>query len=166
MQERVSSACSPSNCFWQVPGSGAPHWSMGLQPRCPRYMLESVPTVLTQPGTPVSFRGMFIHSLFDFRCPALFSPAFTTPRYRQHRSLTRSPSSLNYPCLSRIVAHPSIPRLSRIFPRLSRVFPQSCRAFPHVAHFADRAWSLVRSSSPCDCIPLSSQSFPLSPLYI
>ena len=30
-------------------------------------MLESVHTVLTQPGTPVSFRGMFIHSLFDFR---------------------------------------------------------------------------------------------------
>ena len=30
-------------------------------------MLESVPTVLTQPGTPVSFRGMCICSLFDFR---------------------------------------------------------------------------------------------------
>ena len=29
-------------------------------------MLESVPTVLTQPGTPVSFRGMFIRSLFNF----------------------------------------------------------------------------------------------------
>ena len=100
------------------------------------------------------------------RCPASFSPTFTTPRYRQHRSLTRSPSSLNYPCLSRIIAHPSIPQLSHVFPQLSRVFPQSCRAFPHVAHSANRAWSLVRSSSPCDCIPLSSQSFPLSPLYI
>ena len=30
-------------------------------------VLESVPMVLTQPGTPVSFRGMFIHSLFDFQ---------------------------------------------------------------------------------------------------
>ena len=29
-------------------------------------LLESVHTVLTQPGTPVSFRGMFIYSLFDF----------------------------------------------------------------------------------------------------
>ena len=30
-------------------------------------MLESVHTVLTQPGTPVSFQGMYIHLLFDFR---------------------------------------------------------------------------------------------------
>ena len=29
-------------------------------------LLESIPTVLTQPGTPVSFRGMCICSLFDF----------------------------------------------------------------------------------------------------
>ena len=32
-----------------------------------RSLLESVPTVLTQPRTPVSFRGMCICSLFDFR---------------------------------------------------------------------------------------------------
>ena len=31
------------------------------------WLLESVPTVLTQPGTPVSFRGMLFRSLFDFR---------------------------------------------------------------------------------------------------
>ena len=30
-------------------------------------LLESVPTVLTQPGAPVSFRGMCICLLFDFR---------------------------------------------------------------------------------------------------
>ena len=29
-------------------------------------------TILTQPGTPVSFRGMFIHSLFDFRKLRIF----------------------------------------------------------------------------------------------
>ena len=29
-------------------------------------------TVLTQPGTPVSFRGMFIYSLFDFRKLRIF----------------------------------------------------------------------------------------------
>ena len=29
-------------------------------------VLESIHTVLTQPGTPVSFRGMCIHLLFDF----------------------------------------------------------------------------------------------------
>ena len=73
------------------------------------------------------------------------------------RALSRIPQSLNCHNLPSIVA---------IFPQLSRVFPQSCHAFPHVAHFADCAWSLVRSSSPCDCIPLSSQSFPLSPSYI
>ena len=32
-----------------------------------RAVLESVPTVLTQPGTPVSFRGMCIYLRFDFR---------------------------------------------------------------------------------------------------
>ena len=30
-------------------------------------VLESVHTILTQPGTPVSFRGMCIYLLFDFR---------------------------------------------------------------------------------------------------
>ena len=35
-------------------------------------MLESVHTVLTQPGTPVSFRGMFIYSLFNFRKLRIF----------------------------------------------------------------------------------------------
>ena len=30
-------------------------------------VLESVHTVLTQPGTPVSFRGMYIYLLLDFR---------------------------------------------------------------------------------------------------
>ena len=69
------------------------------------------------------------------RCPASFSPAFTTPRYRQPRSLTRSPSSLNYPCLSRIVAHPSIPQLSRSSLNC-RASSLDCRAFSlnDVAH--------------------------------
>ena len=31
------------------------------------HLLESVHTVLTQPGTPVSFRGMFIYLLFNFQ---------------------------------------------------------------------------------------------------
>ena len=31
------------------------------------WLLESVHTVLTQPGTPVSFQGMCIYLLFDFR---------------------------------------------------------------------------------------------------
>ena len=37
-------------------------------------------TVLTQPGTPVSFRGMFIRSLFNFRKLWIFCQGHSSPR--------------------------------------------------------------------------------------
>ena len=57
---------------WNVNVSTIGSWIKGLglwaKPSSNFYcfLLESVPMVLTQPGTPVSFRGMCICSLFDF----------------------------------------------------------------------------------------------------
>ena len=51
-----------------MPQSVFDHSFMSLMPtHVYRSVLESVHTVLTQPGTPVSFRGMCICLLFDFR---------------------------------------------------------------------------------------------------
>ena len=67
-------------------------------------LLESVPTVLTQPGTPVSFRGMLFRSLFDFRKLRIFR-CFPFP---ENSGLRRFPIFSYYVILLVSCLHPSL----------------------------------------------------------
>ena len=78
-------------------------------------VLESVHTILTQPGTPVSFQGMFIYLLFDFRKLQIFQcfpflENSRTPTFpiSGNSGLRRFPRFLYYVILLVSCLHPSL----------------------------------------------------------
>ena len=97
--------------------------SLEIQPKVHTkgYFVRIHSMVLTQPGTPVSFRGMFIHSLFDFQKLRIFrcfpfpensgTPTFPISG---NSGLQRFPRFSYYVILLVSCLHPSLVTLSAV----------------------------------------------------
>ena len=117
---------------WKRPWSRSPNtlkcWRLTW--RCSR-LLESVHTVLTQPGTPVSFQGMFIYSLFDFWKLQIFR-CFPFP---ENSGLRRFPRFLYYVitlilCLHLSLVTPSaVGVIALFFTLIFHPFSQPCHPY-------------------------------------